>query len=56
MKQFVIDGTKEIALCPPDVEAGEERVQEQEFEANEVYCVDIAMSTGEVSEPTRERF
>ena len=76
MKQFVIDGTKEIALCPPDVEAGEERVQEQEvsvlcvcvcvcvfaslasnhppvcfrppqFEANEVYCIDVAMSTGE---------
>lgn len=47
MKQFVIDGSKEIALCPPDVEAGEERVQEQEFEANEVYCIDVAMSTGE---------
>mmetsp|Transcript_18272 Transcript_18272/g.33958 ORF Transcript_18272/g.33958 Transcript_18272/m.33958 type:complete len:413 (+) Transcript_18272:38-1276(+) len=46
MKHFVIDGSKEIALCNPDVEAGEERVAECTFEENEVYCIDVAMSTG----------
>ncbi|GMH53326.1 hypothetical protein TrLO_g12196 [Triparma laevis f. longispina] len=46
MKHFVIDGSKEIALCAPDVEAGEERVAECTFEENEVYCIDVAMSTG----------
>ena len=47
MKHFVIDGPKEIALRAPNVDEGEERVETCTFEENEVYCVDIAMSTGE---------
>ena len=47
MKHFVIDGPKEIALRPANVDEGEERVDAATFEENEVYCVDIAMSTGE---------
>ena len=45
MKRFVIDGKKQIALTPPG--EGDEKVEEIEFEANEVYAIDIAMSTGE---------
>ena len=50
MKRFVIDGVKEIALKNPtadELEAGEEKVDECEFEQAEVYAVDVAMSTGE---------
>lgn len=50
MKRFVIDGVKEVALKEPtadDLEAGEEKVDECEFEQAEVYAVDVAMSTGE---------
>ncbi|GMH70430.1 hypothetical protein TrRE_jg9380 [Triparma retinervis] len=47
MKHFVIDGPKEIALRQPNVDEGEERVETCTFEENEVYCVDVAMSTGE---------
>lgn len=47
MKRFVIEGKKQIALTPPNAEQGEEKVEEITFEANEVYAIDIAMSTGE---------
>ncbi|KAL3817050.1 hypothetical protein ACHAXA_000100 [Cyclostephanos tholiformis] len=50
MKRYVIDGVKEVALSDPtaeDLEAGEERVGECQFEQAEVYAVDVALSTGE---------
>jgi len=48
MTRFVIEGTKEIALRDPDVEdEEEEKCKSCEFEANEVYAIDIAMSTGD---------
>ena len=50
MKRYVIDGVKEVALKDPtadDLEAGEEKVSECEFEQAEVYAVDVALSTGE---------
>mmetsp|Transcript_67632 Transcript_67632/g.182040 ORF Transcript_67632/g.182040 Transcript_67632/m.182040 type:complete len:394 (-) Transcript_67632:96-1277(-) len=43
MKKFVIDGNKVIM----GVEAAEEKVDEIEFEMNEVYCIDVVISTGE---------
>jgi len=43
LKKFVIDGTKVIIGC----ETEEQRVEEFEFEPNEVYSIDIVMSTGE---------
>jgi len=43
LKKFVIDGTKAIINC----EAEDQRVEEFEFEPNEVYSIDIVMSTGE---------
>ncbi|GAX74700.1 hypothetical protein CEUSTIGMA_g2148.t1 [Chlamydomonas eustigma] len=43
MKQFIIDGNK-CVLNKPSPEA---KVEEAEFEENEVYAVDIVMSTGE---------
>jgi len=43
MKKHVIDGTRAIANC----ESAEEKVEEFEFEMNEVYCIDVVMSTGE---------
>ncbi|XP_021753871.1 ERBB-3 BINDING PROTEIN 1-like [Chenopodium quinoa] len=43
MKQFVIDGNKVVlSVSNPDM-----RVDDAEFEENEVYSVDIAASTGE---------
>lgn len=43
MKQFVIDGNKVVlSVASPDT-----RVDEAEFEENEVYSIDIVMSTGE---------
>ncbi|XP_021744726.1 ERBB-3 BINDING PROTEIN 1 [Chenopodium quinoa] len=43
MKQFVIDGNKVVlSVSTPDM-----RVDDAEFEENEVYSVDIAASTGE---------
>jgi curved DNA binding protein len=45
MKRFVIDGKKEIALRALDKD--EEKVEEATFEVNEVYAVDIAISSGE---------
>lgn len=43
MKKHVIDGNRVIIGC----ETAEEKVDEFEFEMNEVYCVDVVMSTGE---------
>jgi hypothetical protein len=43
MKQFVIDGNK-VVLSQSSVET---RVEDFEFQENEVYGVDIVMSTGE---------
>jgi len=43
MKRFVIDGKKNIFLRSD----GEERIEACTFEANEVYSIDVAMSTGE---------
>lgn len=43
LKQFVIDGNKVVlSVSSPDV-----RVDDAEFEENEVYSIDIAASTGE---------
>ena len=43
MKQFVIDGNK-CVLNKPNPET---KVEEAEFEENEVYAIDIVLSTGE---------
>ena len=43
MKQFVIDANKVIL----SVTNQETRVDDAEFEENEVYAIDIVMSTGE---------
>jgi len=43
LKKHVIDGTKVII----GVETEESKVDEFEFEMNEVYCIDVVMSTGE---------
>merc|ERR1719262_965714 len=43
MKRHIIHGNKVI----PIKENLEEKVEENEFELNEVYCVDVMMSTGE---------
>jgi curved DNA binding protein len=43
LKKHVIDGTKAI----PSVESLEEKSEPFEFELNEVYCIDVMMSTGE---------
>merc|ERR1711972_156875 len=43
MKKHVIDGTRVII----STESPEEKVDEFEFEMNEVYCIDIVMSSGE---------
>lgn len=43
LKKHVIDGTKAI----PSVESLEEKTEPFEFELNEVYCIDVMMSTGE---------
>lgn len=43
MKQFVIDGNKVVlSVSRPDT-----RVDDAEFEENEVYSIDIVTSTGE---------
>mmetsp|Transcript_9700 Transcript_9700/g.21581 ORF Transcript_9700/g.21581 Transcript_9700/m.21581 type:complete len:231 (+) Transcript_9700:309-1001(+) len=47
MKRFVIDGVKEVALRTPAPEDEEEKLAECTFEANEVYAVDVAMSSGD---------
>merc|ERR1711972_913684 len=43
MKKHVIDGTRVIISA----ETPEEKVDEFEFEMNEVYCIDVVMSTSE---------
>jgi curved DNA binding protein len=43
MKQFVMDGNK----CVLNKPSPEHRVEDAEFEENEVYAVDIVISTGE---------
>lgn len=50
MKRYVLDGVKEIALkepSPDELEEGEEKLAACTFEQNEVYAVDVAMSTGD---------
>lgn len=43
LKKHVIDGARAI----PSTESVEEKVEPFEFELNEVYCIDVVMSTGE---------
>eukprot|EP00930_Biecheleria_cincta_P066175 TRINITY_DN521_c0_g3_i1.p1 TRINITY_DN521_c0_g3~~TRINITY_DN521_c0_g3_i1.p1 ORF type:complete len:386 (+),score=117.12 TRINITY_DN521_c0_g3_i1:53-1210(+) len=43
LKKFVIDGNRTIIMA----ESVDEKVEEFEFEMNEVYCLDVVMSTGE---------
>merc|ERR1719277_708122 len=43
LKKHVIDGNK----CIIGADSAEEKVEEIEFEMNEVYCIDVVMSTGE---------
>merc|ERR1712232_1458476 len=43
LKKHVIDGNR----CILNVETQEEKNEEFEFEQNEVYCIDVVMSTGE---------
>merc|ERR1719408_964163 len=43
LKKHVIDGNRVIISA----ETAEEKVDEFEFETNEVYCIDVVMSTGE---------
>jgi len=43
LKKHVIDGNRVII----GAETAEEKVDEFEFELNEVYCIDVVMSTGE---------
>ena len=50
MKRFVIDGVKEVALKEPtadELDEGEEKVPACSFEQNEVYAIDVALSTGD---------
>jgi len=50
MKRYVIDGVKEVSLkepTPDEIEEGEEKLAKCEFEQNEVYAIDVAMSTGD---------
>lgn len=50
MKRYVIDGVKEVSLkepTPDDIEQGEEKLPKCEFEQNEIYAIDVAMSTGD---------
>lgn len=43
VKKHVIDGTRAIVNAP----AEGEKVDDFEFEMNEVYCMDVVMSTGD---------
>merc|ERR1712190_299605 len=43
LKKHVIDGSRVIMSCATD----DQNVDEFEFELNEVYCIDVLMSTGE---------
>ena len=42
MKQFVIDGNK----CVLNKPTADQKVEDGEFEENEVYAIDIVVSTG----------
>merc|ERR1712151_1286500 len=43
LKKHVIDGNRVIICCETETD----KVEEIEFEMNEVYCIDVVMSTGE---------
>jgi methionine aminopeptidase len=43
LKKHIIDGSQTILNC----ETAEEKVEDVEFGMNEVYCLDLVMSTGE---------
>lgn len=43
MKRFVIDGNK----CIISKSSATQKVEEFEFEENQIYCIDIVVSTGE---------
>eukprot|EP00931_Biecheleriopsis_adriatica_P044940 TRINITY_DN2575_c0_g2_i1.p1 TRINITY_DN2575_c0_g2~~TRINITY_DN2575_c0_g2_i1.p1 ORF type:complete len:404 (-),score=147.15 TRINITY_DN2575_c0_g2_i1:127-1275(-) len=43
LKKFVIDGNQSVIMA----ETQDEKVEEFEFGLNEVYCLDVVMSTGE---------
>jgi curved DNA binding protein len=43
LKKHIIDGTQTVINC----ETAEEKVEDFEFGMNEVYCLDLVMSTGE---------
>jgi curved DNA binding protein len=43
VKKFVIDGNRTIIGCETETD----KVDEFEFEMNEVYCIDVVMSSGE---------
>lgn len=45
LKKHVIDGARAIPSTEPG--PNDEKVEEFEFEQNEVYCIDVVMSTGE---------
>jgi curved DNA binding protein len=49
MKRYVLDGVKEVALKSPNKDEleTEEKLAECTFEQNEVYAVDVAMSSGD---------
>lgn len=48
MKRYVLDGVKEVALKSPNPDdPEEEQLPECTFEQNEVYAIDVAMSTGD---------
>jgi methionine aminopeptidase len=48
MKRYVLDGVKEVALKTPSPDdPEEEQLPECTFEQNEVYAIDVAMSTGD---------
>lgn len=50
LKQFVIDGNKVVlSVSNPDT-----RVDDAEFEENEVYAIDIVTSTGDGKVPTED--
>jgi curved DNA binding protein len=49
MKRYVLDGVKEVALKSPNKDDAEteEKLVDCTFEQNEVYAVDVAMSSGD---------
>lgn len=47
LKKHVIDGSRAILSCEAQPQQQEEKVEEFEFEMNEVYCINVIMTTGE---------